>query len=98
MKAEVGPEVDWWCLGAIICEMVTGWPPFYDDEQSKETLLHRIKSDHPKWRFNVGKELKDLLTKLLDKNRHKRLGHNGAKTVKDHPWFKGVKWDALLKK
>jgi serine/threonine protein kinase len=98
MKTEVGPEVDWWCLGTIIYEMVTGFPPFYEEEQPKEVLLHRIKTEQPKWKFMVGKELKDLLMRLLDKNRQKRLGHLGAQTVKDHPWFKGVKWEVLLRR
>jgi hypothetical protein len=46
----------------------------------------------------VGKELKDLLMKLLDKKRQTRLGHQGAQSVKSHPWFSGINWESILKK
>lgn len=31
--------------------------------------------------------LGDLLKKLLTKDPHKRIGHNGAKEIIHHPWF-----------
>lgn len=78
--------------------MVTGLPPFYEEEQPKEMLLQRIKNENPKWKFSIGKELKDLLAGLLEKDRHKRLGSQGAQSVKDHSWFRDVQWEALLRK
>ena len=33
---------------------------------------------------------KDLLTKLLDKDRTKRLGAKGMAEILAHPWFEGV--------
>jgi serine/threonine protein kinase len=98
MKQEIGPEVDWWCFGTIIYEMVVGLPPFYDDEQPKEMLFHRIKNEAPKWKFMISPVLKDLLSKLMDKKRVNRLGHQGAQSVRNHPWFSSVNWEAILKK
>jgi len=44
-------------------------------------------------------ELKDLITKLLDKNQKTRLGSNGdADELVNHPWFKGFDWELLMKK
>lgn len=30
-----GTEVDWWCLGCLIYEMVTGFPPFRNENRMK---------------------------------------------------------------
>lgn len=30
-----GTEVDWWCLGCLIYEMVTGFPPFHHENRMK---------------------------------------------------------------
>ena len=38
------------------------------------------------------------MKKLLTKDASKRLGHNGAKEIKDHPWFEKLNWEQLLNK
>lgn len=37
-----GKEVDWWCLGCLIHEMVTGFPPFQNENRMKlfEEILY----------------------------------------------------------
>lgn len=39
-KSGHGKEVDWWCLGCLIYEMVTGIPPF--SAQSRTELFSKI--------------------------------------------------------
>lgn len=48
--------------------------------------------------FSISPVLKDLLSRLLDKNKSTRLGCKGAESVRNHPWFENVRWNKLLNK
>ena len=43
---------------------------------------------------------RDLIRKLLQSDLTKRYGNlkGGVRDIKNHPWFHGVDWDALLKR
>ncbi|KAJ0769905.1 putative protein kinase AGC-NDR family [Helianthus annuus] len=84
LKKGYGMECDWWSLGAIMYEMLVGYPPFYSDEPMS-TCRKRQK---------LSPEAKDLICKLLC-NVEKRLGTKGAHEIKAHPWFKGIEWEKL---
>lgn len=90
--------MDWWTLGAIIFEMLTGLPPFYT--QSREELFERIKFSNLKLPSNITPACKDILEKLFNKNPEKRLGsgEKGPVEVKEHAWFANVNWETLLAK
>lgn len=45
----------------------------------------------------LSKELIDIVRKLTEECPQKRLGIKGTDEVLNHPWFKGVDWDKLLK-
>lgn len=93
-----GKAVDWWSLGAIVFEMLTGLPPFYTKEREK--LFYNIKFGELKYPAHLSTACKDLLTKLFIKDPEKRLGSGGrdAEEIKEHPWFAKIDWDALMKK
>lgn len=40
--------------------------------------------------FVLTPDAEDLLSKLLEKDKNKRLGKNGEKEVLDHKWFKSI--------
>uniref|UniRef100_A0A671DXV5 Protein kinase cAMP-dependent X-linked catalytic subunit n=1 Tax=Rhinolophus ferrumequinum TaxID=59479 RepID=A0A671DXV5_RHIFE len=90
-----GRAVDWWALGILIFEMLSGFPPFFDDNPFgiyQKILAGKI--DFPRHLdFNV----KDLIKKLLVVDRTRRLGNmkNGADDVKRHRWFRTVDWEAV---
>ena len=90
-----GKEIDWWSLGVLLFEMLTGSPPF--EAASDETLKRRIltaKLSIPKF---IGKNARSILNGLLNRQPEKRLGYGetGAEDVMAHPFFAGVKWDDL---
>lgn len=81
-----GKPVDWWTLGNIIYEMMTGLPPFYNENRKEmfNTIKLQQLQEHPRIKGN----LKNLLLRLLEKDPLKRLGSiDGAKEIFDHPWF-----------
>jgi len=107
LRAGTGKAADWWSFGAIIYEMLTGLPPFYD--KNRQELYNNIKNmdidflnDDDLIEKGVSEEAKDLLSKLLVKDPKKRLGGGprDAVEIKEHPWFgeKFINWDAIYNK
>ncbi|VVC40619.1 Hypothetical protein CINCED_3A022383 [Cinara cedri] len=97
-KEAYGRSVDWWCLGAVLYEMLFGLPPFYslNVQEMYNLVLHsRLKIKGP-----VSSQCKNLLYKLLEKQSNKRLGSNiqDFNEVKKHSFFKTINWDDLLNK
>ncbi|XP_073153350.1 uncharacterized protein [Henckelia pumila] len=96
LKKGYGMECDWWSLGAIMYEMLVGFPPFYSDEPMstcRKIVNWRIHLKFPE-EAKLSPEAKDLICKLLC-NVEQRLGTKGADEIKAHPWFKGIEWDML---
>ncbi|KAK7335807.1 hypothetical protein VNO80_27863 [Phaseolus coccineus] len=88
-----GFAVDWWALGVLAHEMVYGTTPF-KGKNRKETFRNVLLKT-PEF---VGKKtaLTDLISQLLEKDPSKRLGYvRGATEIKEHEFFRGVKWDLL---
>jgi microtubule-associated serine/threonine kinase len=92
-----GPEVDWWSLGIVLFEMVTGCPPFTAD--SPEEIFQNILDRKLDWPPGIGisEECKDLIDRLLDADSSSRLGARGAGEVKLHSFFNGVDWADLAR-
>ena len=88
-------EVDWWSLGCFIFETLTRLPPFFSSDSNKAQLFDKIKFSQPKFPSFFSGHLKDLLSKLLEKDPAKRLGAKGAEEVQEHLWFEGFDWEAL---
>lgn len=96
LKKGYGMECDWWSLGAIMYEMLVGYPPFYSDEPMatcRKIVNWRTHLKFPE-EAKLSAEAKDLIGKLLC-NVEQRLGTKGAHELKAHPWFKGIQWDKL---
>lgn len=88
-------SVDWWTLGTLLYEMLTGLPPFYDEDVP--TMYRKILQDPLKFPQSLERtDAKDLLIKLLQKDPKLRL--NDALEIKSHPFFKDIDWVKLVNK
>ncbi|KAK3294550.1 kinase-like domain-containing protein [Chaetomium fimeti] len=90
--------VDWWTLGVLLYEMLTGLPPFYDENTNE--MYRKILSEplHFPTHDVVPPAAKDLLTKLLNRDPQQRLGANGSAEIKAHPFFHAIDWRKLLQR
>ncbi|KAJ3792755.1 kinase-like domain-containing protein [Lentinula aff. detonsa] len=89
--------VDWWTLGVLLYEMMTGLPPFYDENVN--TMYQRILTDPLVFPPDIPSEARSVMTCLLQRDPAKRLGANGGEEIKRHPFFaKYIDWERLIKK
>lgn len=88
--------VDWWTLGTLLYEMLTGLPPYYDSDTS--AMYRKILTNPLKFPDNFDKDCKDLLIHLLNRDPTKRLGSNGSQEIKNHKFFKQIDWQKLYDK
>ncbi|XP_028304560.1 ribosomal protein S6 kinase beta-2-like [Gouania willdenowi] len=89
-------SVDWWSLGALMYDMMTGSPPF-TAENRKKTIdkILKCKINLPPY---LTIDARDLIKKLLKKNSAQRLGSGKADCadIQKHPFFRHIEWEELL--
>ncbi|KAH7914676.1 cyclic AMP-dependent protein kinase catalytic subunit [Hygrophoropsis aurantiaca] len=90
-----GKAADWWACGILCFEMLVGYPPFFDE--TAYGIYEKILRGNIMWPRTMDRHSKELIRAFLHPDRSKRLGNmiGGPQDVLDHPWFRGVDWEAL---
>lgn len=96
-----GIPVDWWSLGTLICEMLTGLPPFYS--QNLNSMYEKILKAELKLPTDpniLSASARDLIQALLQRDPQKRLGSGpkGPDEIKEHAFFRSIDFDKLYRR
>jgi serine/threonine protein kinase len=94
-----GFAADWWAVGVLIVNMVTGEPPFFRgaDQGGMPAMFAAILKgsrglpDLPQ--DQVSPQALSLVEGLLATDQGARL--RAAALIKQHPWFEGLDWQML---
>lgn len=90
--------VDWWSVGVLTYELLTGASPFTieGERNTQSEISRRILRTDPPLR-GMGADVKDFIEKLLVKDPRQRLGGNSpdATVLKSHAFFNRIDWNLL---
>mmetsp|Transcript_46818 Transcript_46818/g.74732 ORF Transcript_46818/g.74732 Transcript_46818/m.74732 type:complete len:806 (+) Transcript_46818:110-2527(+) len=88
-------SLDWWTLGILIFELMTGITPFGDGAEALPNIRKGIKT--VKFPFNTKGDCEDIIKSLCDANPILRLPmkKGGSGNIKKHPWYTGFDWKKL---
>jgi serine/threonine protein kinase len=91
-----GRAVDWWSLGTLLYEMITGTPPFYSSDKGE--LFYKILHSTIVFPSFVPLSARNLLEALLTREPSRRLGSGpeDSLAIKRHCFFADVDWDRCV--
>ncbi|XP_012289239.1 ribosomal protein S6 kinase alpha-5 isoform X2 [Orussus abietinus] len=98
--------VDWWSVGVLTYELLTGASPFTveGERNTQQEISKRILKTEPPIPSHLNPAVRNFITRLLVKDPRQRLGGGprDAKELKEHPFFKKApppfSWEALEKR
>ena len=93
MLVTTNSEVDWWSLGIVCFELVTGWPPFFDKEFEKMCDKILKKTIRFSSKYTITMEAQQLILGFLERNPQARLGAShcgGLSTLQEHIFYLGM--------
>jgi serine/threonine protein kinase len=89
--------VDWWSLGVLTFESLTGFSPLKAGNSRNDYSDYARKVDLSPY-FFWSSEARSLVGGLLEIDPKKRLGSKGAEEVKSHPFFSSINWKDMHNK
>ncbi|XP_065346677.1 ribosomal protein S6 kinase alpha-5-like isoform X1 [Cloeon dipterum] len=94
--------VDWWSVGVLTYELLTGASPFTveGEKNTQPEISKRILKTEPPIPKHLSPATCDFIAQLLVKDPRKRLGGGptDADELKQHAFFEGLDWSLLAQK
>ncbi|XP_073421249.1 microtubule-associated serine/threonine-protein kinase 3-like [Dendrobates tinctorius] len=91
-----GRPIDWWSIGIIMYEFLTGDVPFKG--RYKSDIFNSITTDDITLKFQecaLHPKAQSIITQLLIKDPTHRLGTGGANEIKSHPFLSELDFENL---
>ena len=96
-KEGYGTECDWWSLGAIMYEMLVGYPPFYSEDAMmtcRKIVNWKTQLVFPD-DVKLSPEAVDLMQSFMCDVDNRIGSRGGAAEIKSHPFFNGIDWEHI---
>ncbi|CAB3371559.1 Hypothetical predicted protein [Cloeon dipterum] len=90
-------SADYWSLGVLMFELLTGTPPFTGADPMKTYNIILKGIDAIEFPRNITRHAIALIKKLCRDNPAERLGYQkgGISEIQKHKWFDGFNWEGL---
>jgi serine/threonine protein kinase len=88
-----GFTVDYWGLGMLTYEMMTGLPPWYTTDRAK--LFRRLKSAPLEIPHSFSPAAAQCVSQFLIRDPSRRLGACGIRSAMEIEFFRSINWRAL---
>lgn len=97
-RTPYGKSVDYWSLGILIYEMLSGYTPFFHANRKRN--FENIVKLPLRFPVEFSDDTKSLLRGLLTRDPSKRLGSGpcGVQEIMDHPFFSDIDWEKLFRR
>ena len=99
MQKHYGTAVDWWSLGILGFDLLTGSSPFHANNETK--IKEKILKSKLVLPYFLSADAKDILTRFLRKEPKKRLGAcmpRDMQLIRLHRFFRKIDWTKLEKR
>lgn len=100
-RTNQGPEVDWWAVGVMTYEVLTGCKPFkLNKKEGRNKLFEKILHFSPVIPGEHTFSARHFTWRLMLKDPTRRLGNGskGAEDVRKHRFFSGIDWEDVYHK
>ena len=92
-----GIEIDFWALGVVSFEFLTGWPPYWDKDFARmcDKILSRPLRFPTDGKSKFTPDAQNFISGLLKRDPLRRLGCKRGGKIREHPFFTDLDWNAL---